>query len=90
MPRKNVSRASVLVSLIVGLLFFYVYQKVQLLRIGYKIRSAEKAIAILQKDNSILQFKISGLLSPDRIAEEVKKLGIDLIPPKEKQIVRVK
>lgn len=90
MPKKYLSNAGAAVIIILSLSFFYVYQRVQILRLGYKIRDVEKKTGILKEENSVLRFKISQLISPENIAKEVKKLGLDLGPPKEKQIIRVK
>lgn len=80
----------IIITIILLLLLFYVYQRVQMFRLGYKIRNIEKQIGVLEKDNSFLQLKISSLVSPERIEREIKRHGLDLIPPKGKQIIRVK
>lgn len=91
MAKTNPSgETGVIAGIILLLLFFYVYQRIQIFRFGYNIRSIEKQLGVLEKDNSFLQLKISSLMSPDHIASEVKRLGLDLVPPKEKQIIRVK
>lgn len=91
MAKTNPSRETgVIMAIILLLLFFYVYQRVQIFRLGYNIKSIEKQLGVLEKDNSFLQLKISSLVSPEHIASEVKRLGLELAPPKEKQIVRVK
>lgn len=91
MAKTNPSRETgVIMAIILLLLFFYVYQRVQIFRLGYNIKSIEKQLGVLEKDNSFLQLKISSLVSPEHIASEVKRLGLGLAPPKEKQIVRVK
>lgn len=91
MARTNPSKQTgVVVAIILLLLFFYVYQRIQIFRIGYRIRNIEKQLGGVEKDNSFLELKITSLMSPDRIASEVKRLGLDLVPPKEKQIIRIK
>lgn len=90
MTKIKISDTSIISVMILSLLFFYVYQKVQIFRFGYKIRDIEKEIGVLEKDNSFLQLKISSLVSPERIEREIKRYGLDLIPPKGKQIIRVK
>lgn len=91
MAKVNPSRRTgIVVGIALLLLFFYVYQRINIFRLGYKMRNIEKQLGLLEKDNSLLQLKISSLVSPDHIASEVKRLGLDLVPPKEKQIVRVK
>lgn len=91
MAKANPSREmGVIAAIVLLLLFFYVYHRIQIFRLGYNIRSIEKQLGVLEKDNSFLQLKISSLMSPNHIASEVKRLGLDLVPPKEKQIIRVK
>lgn len=91
MAKANPSRETGFIAgIILLLLFFYVYQRIQIFRLGYRIRNFDKQIGALEKDNSILELKISSLMSPDHVASEVKRLGLELVPPKEKQIVRVK
>lgn len=87
---KTIPNTSVVLTIILLLLFFYVYQRIQIFRLGYKIRNVEKQLTVLEKDNSFLQLKISSLISPEHISAEVKRLGLDLVLPKEKQIIRVK
>lgn len=90
MAKVNISNTTIAAGVILFLLFFYVYQRIQIFRTGYKIRTVERAAAAELKDNSFLNLRISELVSPERISEEVKRLGLDLMPPKEKQIIRVK
>ena len=61
-----------------------------MVRLGYKIRSVDKKTKVLKKENSFLQLNISSLESPEHIAEEVKKLGLDLHPPEEDDIKRIR
>lgn len=77
-------------TIILVLLFFYVYQKVQIFRLGYKIRNIDKQSKVLEKDNSFLQLEVYRLLSPSHISAEVNRLGLGLMPPKERQVIRVK
>lgn len=90
MAKPNMPNTGIVVTIILVLLFFYVYQRVQIFRLGYKIRNIDKQVEALEKDNLFLQLKISSLVSPERISAEVKRLGLDLVPPKERQVVRVK
>lgn len=83
-------RAGIVVAIILVVSFLYVWQRIQIFRLGYKIRSTEKRLQELQEENVVLQFNISRLESPQNIERQVKRLGLDLSPPKEKQIVRVK
>ncbi len=90
MAKETVSRFGFVIVVIVSILFFYVYQKIQILRLGYKVRDVEKKIAEKQKENAALKLEIVKLTSPEHIAAEVKRLNLGLQPPKEKQIIRAK
>lgn len=90
MPKETISRLGLVIGVVVLLLFFYVYQKIQLLRLGYKVRDVEKKTAEKQQENASLKLEIIKLMSPEHIAAEVKRLNLDLMPPKEKQIIRAK
>ncbi len=76
--------------IILVLLFFYVYQKVQSFRLGYKIRSTEKELLTISEENNLLLLKISRLVNPERIAALVKKQEWDLVPPRRAQVIRVR
>lgn len=90
MPKTNVSNTTIIAGVVIILLFFYVYQRIQIFRLGYKIRNIEKQSFAFEEDNSFLNLKISGLISPEHIAKEIKRLGLELVSPKGKQIIRVK
>jgi cell division protein FtsL len=90
MAKETVSRFGFVIGVVVLFLFFYVYQKIQILRLGYKVREVEKKIFEKQRENDYLKLEIVRLSSPEHIATEVKRLNLELMPPKEKQIVRVK
>lgn len=90
MPKREISNTTILLAMTIMLLFFYVYQRIQIFRLGYRIRSAEKKSLEIEKENLFLSLKISGLVSPERIQEEIKRKGLDLVPPREGQIVRIK
>lgn len=87
---NKISDTGIILSIIISLLFIYVYQKVQIFRMGYKIRDIDKQIKALEKDNSFLQLEVYRMLSPAHISAEVNRLGLGLVPPKEKQIRRMK
>ena len=87
---SNISKLLVIIGLIIGLSFLYVWQKIEVFSLGYKIRAIQKQINKLQEENTVLHIKISTLLSPEHIEKEVKRLGLRLRPPSQEQIVRIK
>lgn len=87
---RNVPRAGIIITVILIVSFLYVWQEIQIFRLGYKIRSSEKKLYELQEENTVQQLNISTLVSPQNIKKEVDRLGLNLSPPKEKQIIRIK
>lgn len=68
---------------------FYIYQQTQLVHTGYQIRKFEKHLEKLVKENSRLEMKISKIKSPVHLERLVVKYGLNLIKPKEEQVVRL-
>lgn len=87
---NNLRRVMVFIVIILTVSFLYVWQRIQIFRLGYKIRSSEKRLGKLQEENTVFQLKISSLLNPKNIKKEVEGLGLNLRPPKESQIIRIK
>lgn len=90
MAKANISSTGVIVGLILILLFFYVYQRIQIFRLGYNVRNVERRWKAIEKENTFLQLKVTTLVNPEHIASEVRRLGLDLEPPKKRQIVRIR
>lgn len=91
MPKSNnLPRAGIVIAIILAISFLYVWQRIQIFRLGYKIRIAEKNLDRLQEENTVFGLQISTLVSPQNIKREVEKLGLNLRPPKEKQVIRVR
>ncbi len=71
-----------------GVLLFYVWEKVDVVRVGYELDVLLKKKAALAQEHDRLQVRFSQLTAPDRIASEVnKKLGMKL--PRARQVVLV-
>lgn len=68
---------------------FYVYQHTQLVHTGYQIRKNEKVLEKLVKENSRLEMKISKIKSPIHLERLVVTYKLNLIKPKEEQVVRL-
>ncbi len=88
---KNIrfKRLGLVVVLVIGLSFLYVWQRIKIFRIGYEIRNTEKRLVKLREANALLQLKISSLTNPRHIKQQVENQDMDLAPPQERQIVRV-
>ncbi|MDP8217610.1 MAG: hypothetical protein P9M03_02665 [Candidatus Theseobacter exili] len=73
----------------VSLALFYVWQYVQMSQTGFGIKSREKELIGLQKENQGLELRLSRLLMPPNIRSRIVKLNINLQEPERWQIVRV-
>lgn len=75
--------------LAVCLALFYVWQNVQLVRIGYKIKEKEKMVMDLSKRSKALEMDLSMLKMPSRIMNGVEERGLDMTIPDVCKVVRV-
>ena len=79
---------SLLVVSMSGVLLFYVWGKVDVVRVGYELDALLKKKAALTQEHERLQARFSQLTAPDRIASEAgDKLGMK--PPNARQVVLV-
>lgn len=71
-----------------GVLLFYVWEKVDVVRVGYELEALLKKKAALTQEHERLQARLSQLTAPERIASEAgDKLGMN--PPGARQVVLV-
>ena len=71
-----------------GVLLFYVWGKVDVVRVGYELDALLKKKAALTQEHERLQARFSQLTAPERIALEAgDKLGMK--PPGARQVVLV-
>jgi len=76
---------SVLV-IVISVLLFYTWSRVQVVRIGYEIFNANSEMRKLDQENKELILEIATLKSPKRI-ERIAREELKLLPPKEEQII---
>lgn len=53
---------------VISVLLLYVWQRVDLVRVGYDIQQLKARHTVLQRENHELRVKVSALTSPERIA----------------------
>lgn len=53
---------------VISVLLLYVWQRVDLVRVGYDIQQLKARHRVLQRENLELRVKVSALTSPERIA----------------------
>lgn len=73
---------------IIGVLLLFVWERVDIVRVGYRIEQLKTQKISLQREQDELRVKVSALTAPDRIAKAAtEKLG--MIPPQSGQVVMV-
>jgi cell division protein FtsL len=80
---------SSIVFLVIAFSMVYVWQRVQVIKVGYEIESLKKEKAELLRENNDLQIEESTLTSPERI-ESIADTDIGMHAPVSGQIVMVK
>ena len=78
------------ITLVVGVLlvFVFVWERVDVVRLGYQIERLKTQKILLQRERDQLQVKVSALAAPERIARvATEKLG--LAPPQQGQVLMV-
>ena len=78
------------VTLVAGVLlvFVFVWERVDVVRLGYQIERLKTQKILLERERDQLQVKFSALMAPERIAKvATEKLG--LIPPQQGQVLMV-
>lgn len=72
----------------VMLVFVFVWERVDVVRLGYQIERSKSQKILLERERDQLQVKFSSLAAPERIAKvATEKLG--LVPPQQGQVLMV-
>jgi cell division protein FtsL len=70
------------------LVFVFVWERVDVVRVGYQIERLKAQKILLERERDQLQVKFSALSAPERIAKvATEKLG--LVPPQQGQVFMV-
>jgi cell division protein FtsL len=70
------------------LVFVFVWERVDVVRLGYQIERLKIQKVLLERERDQLQVKFSALMAPERIAKvATDKLG--LVPPQQGQVLMV-
>lgn len=78
------------VTIVAGVLlvFVFVWERVDVVRLGYQIERLKTQKILLERERDQLQVKFSALTAPERIAKvATEKLG--LVPPQQGQVLMV-
>jgi cell division protein FtsL len=74
---------------VMSLLLLYVWERVEVVRVGYQIERLKTQKVSLQRERDELQVKVSALTSPERIAR-IAKDQLGMTPPQNGQVVLVR
>ena len=73
----------------VMLIFVFVWERVDVVRLGYHVERLKTQKVLLERERDQLQVKFSALMSPERIAKvATEKYG--LVPPQQGQVLMVR
>jgi cell division protein FtsL len=73
---------------IIGMLLLFVWERVDIVRVGYRVEQLKTKKISLQREQDELRVKVSALTAPDRIAKAAtEKLG--MVQPQPGQVVMV-
>lgn len=79
-----------IVTIVAGvlLIFVFVWERVDIVRLGYQVERLKTQKVLLDRERDRLQVKFSALTAPERIAKvATDKLG--LVPPQQGQVLMV-
>ena len=78
----------VAIAAVMSLLLLYVWERVDLVRVGYEVQQLKAKHRTLERENDELRVKVSALTSPERIARlATERLG--MVRPEPGQVVLV-
>jgi cell division protein FtsL len=73
---------------IIGMLLLFVWERVDIVRVGYRIEQLKALKVALRREQDELRVKVSAVTAPDRLAKAAtEKLG--MIPPQPGQVIVV-
>lgn len=74
---------------VLSLLLLYVWERVDIVQVGYRIEQLKAKKMVLERERDELRVKVSALTSPERIAKvATDKLG--MVPPEQGQVKLVR
>jgi len=77
-----------LIPALISLLLLFVWERVEIVRVGYHVEQLKARKVALQREQDELRVKVSALAAPDRLARTATdKLG--MVPPQPGQVILV-
>ena len=71
------------------MLLLYVHLQVSIYQVSYSIEKKEKEVAKLSETYKLAKFRVSRLRSPHVLNQRMKQMSLDLITPKDQEVIRV-
>lgn len=82
-----VGRLAMISAIAVSLSLWYVWQRVQMVNVGYQIREKERKLSTVKKENQVLRMKIAQMKSPKNIEAMIRAKELELVSTKNWQLV---
>ena len=79
---------TVAVAAVTSLLLLYVWERVDLVRVGYQVQQLKARHRLLERENDELKIKVSALTSPERIAR-LATHRLEMVRPRPGQVILV-
>lgn len=80
---------TVVFAAVMAVLLLYVWERVDIVRVGYHVERLKSKKVALQRERDELRVKVSALTAPERIARAAtEQLG--MMPPRQGQVVLVR
>ena len=74
---------------VIALLLLFVWERVEIVRVGYQIERLKSKKITLQRERDELRVKVLTLTSPERIARTASE-QLAMVPPRQGQVILVR
>ncbi len=74
---------------VIALLLLFVWERVEIVRVGYQIERLKSKKIALQRERDELRVKVLSLTSPERIARAASE-QLAMVPPRQGQVILVR
>lgn len=74
---------------VIALLLLFVWERVEIVRVGYQIERLKSTKSVLQREHDELRVKVLTLTSPERIARAASE-QLAMVPPRQGQVILVR
>ena len=74
---------------VIALLLLFVWERVEIVRVGYQIERLKSRKSVLQRERDELRVKVLTLTSPEGIARAARE-QLAMVPPRQGQVILVR